>query len=119
MRISDWSSDVCSSDLRGLADRILNLAAGHAAGDWTMAFAAALDHTLSFKALGDLGPERPVMLIGPSGAGKTVTAAKPCACARLAEARSLPTTMDAAKAGGRGQGETFAQIGRANVCTTV
>src|SRR3546814_6535629 len=76
MRISDWSSDVCSSDLRGLADRILNLAAGHAAGDWTMAFAAALDHTLSFKALGDLGPERPVMLIGPSGAGKTVTAAK-------------------------------------------
>src|SRR3546814_4027122 len=85
MRISDWSSDVCSSDLRGLADRILNLAAGHAAGDWTMAFAAALDHTLSFKALGDLGPERPVMLIGPSGAGKTVTAAKLCACARLAE----------------------------------
>src|SRR3546814_18289496 len=100
MRISDWSSDVCSSDL-------LNLAAGHAAGDWTMAFAAALDHTLSFKALGDLGPERPVMLIGPSGAGKTVTAAKRCACARLAEARSLLITMDAGKAGGR-------ELGRAS-----
>src|SRR3546814_19917712 len=74
-----------------------------------IAFAAALDHTLSFKALGDLGPERPVMLIGPSGAGKTVTAAKLCACARLAEARSLLITLDAGKAGGRAQAEPFAR----------
>src|SRR3546814_19024488 len=110
MRISDWSSDVCSSDLhrvpRGLADRILNLAAGHAAGDWTMAFAAALDHTLSFKALGDLGPERPVMLIGPSGAGKPVTAAKLCACAPLAEARSPLIPLDSGKARGRPKATT-------------
>lgn len=94
---------------RGLADRILNLAAGHLTEDWTVAFAAALDGTLSFKPLGDLGPERPVMLIGPSGAGKTVTAAKLCACARLAGARSLVITMDAGKAGGRAQAETFAR----------
>jgi flagellar biosynthesis protein FlhF len=92
---------------RGLADRILNVAAGHAADDWMMAFAAALDHELHFKPLSDLGPERPVMLIGPSGAGKSVTAAKLCACARLAEARSLLITMDGGKAGGRAQAETF------------
>jgi flagellar biosynthesis protein FlhF len=102
---------------RGLADRILNLAAGHAAEDWTVAFAAALDDTLGFKPLGDLGPERPVMLIGPSGAGKTVTAAKLCACARLAEARSLLISLDAGKAGGRAQAETFAQaLGARLIC---
>ena len=102
---------------RGLADRILNLAAGHAGDDWMMAFAAALDHTLTFKPLGDLGPERPVMLIGPSGAGKTVTAAKLCACARLAEARSLLITLDAGKAGGRAQADTFARaLGARLVC---
>src|SRR3546814_16916736 len=43
---------------RGLADRILHLPAGPAAGDWTIAFAAAPDHTLSFKALRALGPAR-------------------------------------------------------------
>jgi flagellar biosynthesis protein FlhF len=94
---------------RGLADRLLNVAAGHTADDWMMAFAAALDHALGFTPLGDLGPERPVMLIGPSGAGKSVTAAKLCACARLAEARSLLITMDGGKAGGRAQAETFAK----------
>src|SRR3546814_16496901 len=105
MRISDWSSDVCSSDL-------LNLAAGHAAGDWTMASAAALDHTLSFKALGDLCPERPVMLIGPSGAGQTVTGAKPRACARPAEARSrLITTAAGKNSGGRRGGEGCGSTG--------
>lgn len=102
---------------RGLAERILNLAAGHAADDWTVAFAAALDDTLGFRPLADLGPERPVMLIGPSGAGKTVTAAKLCACARLAEARSLLITMDSGKAGGRAQAETFAKaLGARLVC---
>jgi flagellar biosynthesis protein FlhF len=102
---------------RGLAERILNLAAGHAAEDWTVAFAAALDDTLAFRPLGDLGPQRPVMLIGPSGAGKSVTAAKLCACARLAEARSLLITMDAGKAGGRAQAETFAKaLGARLVC---
>ncbi|GAB4374208.1 MAG: hypothetical protein Kow00114_36610 [Kiloniellaceae bacterium] len=92
---------------RGLADRMLNAAAGHVSDDWMMAFAAALDDALRFKPLGDLGPERPVMLIGPSGAGKSVTAAKLCACARLAGARSLLITMDGGKAGGRAQAETF------------
>jgi flagellar biosynthesis protein FlhF len=102
---------------RGLADRLLNVAAGHAADDWMMAFAAALDHALGFKSLGDLGPERPVMLIGPSGAGKSVTAAKLCACARLAEARSLLITMDGGKAGARAQAETFTKaLGARLVC---
>lgn len=92
---------------RGLADRLLNAAANTATGDWTMAFAAALDHELGFLSLNDIGPERPIMLVGPSGAGKSVTAAKLCACARLAEGRSLLITMDGGKAGGRAQAETF------------
>src|SRR3546814_2317250 len=33
MRISDWSSDVCSSDLRGDQQRVTADAHGHAAGD--------------------------------------------------------------------------------------
>jgi len=92
---------------RGLGDRLLNAAASHSAGDWIMAFAAALDHEFGFLPLGDIGPERPIMLVGPSGAGKTVTAAKLCACARLAEGRSLLITMDGGKAGGLAQAETF------------
>lgn len=102
---------------RGLADRLLNAAAGLGTDDWMMAFAAALDNELGFRPLGDIGPERPVMLVGPSGAGKSVTAAKLCACARLAEARSLLITMDGGKAGGKAQAETFTEaLGARLVC---
>jgi flagellar biosynthesis protein FlhF len=102
---------------RGLADRLLNVAAGHATGDWLMTFAAALDQELSFKPLGDIGPERPIMLVGTSGAGKSITTAKLCACARLAEASSLVVTMDGGKAGGRAQAETFTQaLGARLIC---
>ena len=94
---------------RGLSDRLLTVAANHPTDDWLMAFAAALDHELGFLPLGDIGPERPIILAGPSGAGKSVTAAKLCACARLAGARSLLVTMDGGKAGGRAQAETFAE----------
>src|SRR3546814_14188185 len=44
---------------RGLADRILNPAAAHPAGDWPMAFPPAPAPTPSFNALGALGPDAP------------------------------------------------------------
>ena len=102
---------------RGLMDRLLNAAADLLAGDWAMALAGALDQELGFFALSDLDPAQPVMLVGPAGAGKSVTAAKLCACARLAGARALLVTMDADKAGGRAQAEAFAEaLGARLIC---
>src|SRR3546814_9695018 len=37
MRISDWSSDVCSSDLTGVAAEIVVIVVAHAAGDGELA----------------------------------------------------------------------------------
>ena len=93
----------------GLLDRLLG-AAGHlSVGDGLGALAGALDAVLTFTAPSDIGAGRPIMLIGPPGAGKTATAAKLCALARLAGRDSHLITMDGAKAGGLAQITTFAE----------
>ena len=93
----------------GLLDRLLG-AAGHlSVGDGLGALAGALDAVLTFTAPSDIGAGRPIMLIGPPGAGKTATAAKLCALARLAGRDSHLITMDGAKAGGLAQITTFAK----------
>ena len=93
----------------GLLDRLLG-AAGHlSAGDALSALGGALDTVLSFTAPSDIGAGKPIMLVGPPGAGKTATAAKLCARARLAGRDGHLITMDAAKAGGLAQITTFAE----------
>lgn len=91
-----------------LANRLLSDASGLNADDKIMALAGALDGAFEFAPLPTAASKRPVMLIGPSGAGKTATAAKLCALARLAGQEASLITMDGEKAGGMSQAETFA-----------
>jgi len=93
----------------GLCSRLLTRAAGLVAFDPLMALAGALDSEFSFTGLPEARPDRPLMLVGPPGAGKTVTAAKLCARARLAGKAVALVTMDAVKSGGLAQAAAFAE----------
>ncbi len=92
----------------GLFDRLVGAAASLSAEDSVMALSGALDSELTFAALPAPLTPHPTMLIGPPGAGKSATAAKLCARARLAGRKTAIVTMDTAKSGGLAQAETFA-----------
>jgi flagellar biosynthesis protein FlhF len=91
-----------------LANRLMSDASGLFADDSIMALAGALDGAFEFAPLPGATANRPVMIIGPSGSGKTATAAKFCARVRLSGGQATLITMDAGKAGGLAQAETFA-----------
>ncbi len=93
----------------GLSDRILNAAAHLATADKLSALAGAFDVVIPFAPSPESQTGRPLMLVGPPGAGKTATAAKLCARARLAGRHSTLITMDTVKAGGLAQVSTFAE----------
>lgn len=96
----------------GLVDKLLSAAANLVAQGPQMMLAGALDAVLQFAppplphAGGTLRP--PVLLFGPSGAGKTATAAKLCARARLASRPATLISMDTVSAGAREQAAAFA-----------
>jgi flagellar biosynthesis protein FlhF len=78
--------------------------------DPVMALAAALDDRYRFAPLSDRVYERPVVLIGPPGAGKTVTVAKLAAQTTLAGRTPRLATADVVRAGGAAQLAAFAKI---------
>ena len=93
----------------GLFDRLIAGATALKVDDNTAALGGVLDTELSFASLpAPLNP-RPTMLVGPPGAGKSATAAKLCARARLAGRKPAIVTMDSAKSGGLAQAEAFAR----------
>ena len=92
----------------GLFDRLVAIATTLEAQDNAMALAGALDAELAFGSLPAPLEPRPVMLVGPPGAGKSATGAKLCARARLAGRTCAIITMDSAKSGGLAQAEAFA-----------
>lgn len=73
-----------------------------------IALAAALDRSFAFAPI-DTAPARPLALVGLPGAGKTVTAAKLVAAARLANRNALLITTDTVKAGGVAQARELAE----------
>jgi len=93
----------------GLLNRILEEASSVIEESDVIALASALDSTFSFRALPSDPSPRPLMLVGISGAGKTATAAKFCARARLSGNETSLITMDIVKAGGLAQVTAFAQ----------
>lgn len=93
----------------GLVDRLIALAALSPSSDGIMGLATALDDTFRFIDLDSVLGQRPIMLVGMPGAGKTATSAKLCAQARLAERPASIITMDVGKAGGLAQVSTFAE----------
>lgn len=93
-----------------LASRLSRLGARFSSGDPVMALAGALDEVFTFSPLADLPLSRPLMLVGPPGAGKTIAAAKLMMRARRAERPFAAVTTDTRRAGGVEQLQAFTAI---------
>ena len=96
----------------GLADRILNASVHAGASDQEEMLVTALVSVfdfapLRFRKAGQAKPA-PLLMMGPPGAGKTATAAKLCAQARLAGQAAHLISMDTVSAGAREQVTAFA-----------
>lgn len=91
-----------------LLDRLIGAAATLPASDPVMSLAGALDSEFAFAPLPAEKPPRPLMMVGPHGAGKTATTAKLCAGARLKGRIPRLITMDTEKSGGLAQAAAFA-----------
>jgi flagellar biosynthesis protein FlhF len=87
----------------GLSDRLIAAAAGLGAVDAETALAGALSRVFRFKPKAIAAAKSPILLVGPPGAGKTATAAKLCALARLDGRSAALITMDTVKAGALAQ----------------
>lgn len=92
-----------------LADDLLRAAAMMDTDDAPSALACALDARFSLDPIPAL-PARPLMLVGPPGAGKTVTAAKLAARTVLLGRGIDIISTDALRAGAREQMESFTSI---------
>jgi len=92
-----------------LFDRLVGAAAALAAKNDALALGSALDAEFTFAAPPETATQRPILLIGPPGAGKTATAAKLCARVRLAGGKASLITMDTLKSGGLAQVTAFAK----------
>ena len=62
--------------ITSLSDRLIERAGRAASNDPNLALAAALDETFRFAPIPNRDFARPVILVGPAGAGKTLTTAK-------------------------------------------
>ncbi|MBO6521443.1 MAG: AAA family ATPase [Rhodospirillales bacterium] len=80
------------------------------ASDPAMTLAAAIDMGAAFKPIDFDVQQRPLMLVGPPGAGKTITAAKLAAHARFAGKQVFIATTDTKRAGGIEQLQAFTKI---------
>jgi len=94
---------------RQLAEQIFTAASAMDIEDPVLALAGALDGRLSFRPL-PAKPLGPMMLVGPAGAGKTVTAAKIAAKSVLAGQPIHVITTDTVRAGAVAQIEAFTKI---------
>ena len=93
-----------------LIERLIQAAGSLDAEDPTMALAGAVDAGFSFTPLADSGEDAPTMLVGPPGAGKTITTAKLAARAALNGHSVSVITTDTRRAGGVEQLEAFTRI---------
>ncbi|MHA1571695.1 MAG: GTPase [Alphaproteobacteria bacterium] len=87
-----------------IANMLLEVAHDHAQEHVSsaVAFAAALDSCFTFNPISDK-PDRPIILVGPPGTGKTVTVAKLAARAHVAGQSVRVIGTDTIKAGGFAQ----------------
>ncbi|MBL8670628.1 MAG: hypothetical protein JNK11_08260 [Alphaproteobacteria bacterium] len=93
-----------------LADRLLGIASNLLREDPASALAVALDAALGFEPLPAGRAERPLMLVGPPGSGKTVTLAKIAVRATFARQPVNVVTTDVVRAGGVDQLAAFTRL---------
>jgi flagellar biosynthesis protein FlhF len=92
-----------------LSDRLVNIATNFLLENPRQALGAALRARFSYSSILEKRPERPIMLVGLPGAGKTSTLAKLAAGAKLANWPVVAITCDLAKAGGIDQLAIYAK----------
>ncbi|WP_343559840.1 hypothetical protein [Kiloniella sp. b19] len=83
-----------------LINRIVGDASGVPAHEWHLALAGAFDNKLSFSSLPSGPIQKPLMLVGPPGDGKTATIAKICARQLIQGQKTAVITLDGSKTGG-------------------
>lgn len=93
---------------------LLESAQARSTNDAVLALAAAFETRYSFSPL-PIRPVRPLLLLGPAGAGKTVTAAKLAARSVLAGHKTVLITTDLVRAGGADQLAMFANSMQASM----
>lgn len=91
-----------------LALMLAKISAKAGLDDTVEALASGLDRYFEFRSLADF--ERPVMLIGPPGAGKTVTVAKLATAATLRGAPAAIVSTDTVRAGATAQLSAYTDI---------
>lgn len=95
-----------------LLEKIIDAAFVIGADDPLSALAGALAQLYSFSPLVDRRPNQPLALVGPPGAGKTVSIAKLAARLVFAKRKVRLITTDTVRAGGIEQLDAFAKVMR-------
>lgn len=93
-----------------LAEKLLMASLSFEADDVLVALSGALAAVYSFTPIADRGRSRPLMLVGPPGAGKTMAVAKLAARAVMAKRPVNLVTADAVRAGAIEQLAAVARI---------
>lgn len=93
-----------------VSDRIISAAVLNTSGDPQKTLAAGLAKTFDFTELNTGKKNKPIILVGPPGAGKTLTTAKLAAQDVLDGKRPAIITTDIARAGGIEQLQAFLDI---------
>ncbi len=94
----------------GLAERLALAAATFGDPDTSMSLAGALESAFAFQPLRPGATDRPLMLVGPPGVGKTLTAAKLLAREVMAGRPVEAISTDTRRAGGVEQLAAFTRI---------
>ncbi|MFO1119812.1 MAG: hypothetical protein U1E38_06825 [Rhodospirillales bacterium] len=94
----------------GLAERLLRGAPASGGAESAAVLAAGLDAMLGFQPLAERAGGRPVMLVGPPGVGKTLTAARLIVDAHRRGRPVFAASCDTRRAGGIEQLEAFTRI---------
>lgn len=94
----------------GVSDKVISVAMTLPGKDPKKILAAALKKTFSFEESGSSKKQKPIVLVGPPGAGKTLMTAKLAARSVLNDQKPAVITTDIARAGGIEQLSAFLNI---------
>ena len=93
----------------GFVDRVLDAVLSAGTDDPVEALAIALTAQMGFAPIDGGSTGRPIMLVGPPGAGKTVSVAKLAARERLNDRAVTVITLDTVRAGGADQLKSYGE----------
>lgn len=98
-----------------ITDQVISCASVLGMDHADVSLIAAIEHLFSFQPLPQQGKAKPMMLVGPPGAGKTLATAKLAARAVMNGARVAVISTDTVRAGGVEQLSAFTRILRVDL----